>query len=105
MEWSGQYENETRARERLKIVIPAVLFVIYFMLYLTYRSFLDAAQVLLAVPFALAGGIYLLYALSKQERLLSENFILFSIRYFTCSTLSIFATPLGIILNILASVE
>ena len=63
IEWSGQYENETRARERLKIVIPAVLLVIYFMLYMTYGSFLDAAQVLLAVPFALAGGIYLLYAL------------------------------------------
>ena len=63
VEWSGQYENEVRARQRLQIVIPIVLLVIYFLLYLTYRSFLDAAQVLLAVPFALAGGIYLLYAL------------------------------------------
>ncbi|PYM94341.1 MAG: CusA/CzcA family heavy metal efflux RND transporter [Candidatus Rokuibacteriota bacterium] len=63
VEWSGQYENEIRARQRLQIVIPIVLLVIYFLLYLTYRSFLDAAQVLLAVPFALAGGIYLLYAL------------------------------------------
>ena len=63
VEWSGQYENEIRARQRLQIVIPIVLLVIYLLLYLTYRSFLDAAQVLLAVPFALAGGIYLLYAL------------------------------------------
>jgi Cu(I)/Ag(I) efflux system membrane protein CusA/SilA len=63
IEWSGQYENEVRARRRLQIVIPVVLVVIYILLYLTYRSFLDAAQVLLAVPFALAGGIYLLYAL------------------------------------------
>jgi copper/silver efflux system protein len=63
LEWSGQYENEVRARQRLQIVIPIVLVVIYVLLYLTYRSFLDAAQVLLAVPFALAGGIYLLYAL------------------------------------------
>jgi Cu(I)/Ag(I) efflux system membrane protein CusA/SilA len=63
VEWSGQYENEVRARQRLQIVIPIVLLVIYMLLYLTYRSFLDAAQVLLAVPFALAGGIYLLYAL------------------------------------------
>ena len=63
VEWSGQYENEVRARQRLQIVIPIVLVVIYVLLYLTYRSFLDAAQVLLAVPFALAGGIYLLYAL------------------------------------------
>jgi len=44
-------------------VIPIVLIVIFVLLYLTYRSFLDAAQVLLAVPFGLAGGIYLLYAL------------------------------------------
>jgi Cu(I)/Ag(I) efflux system membrane protein CusA/SilA len=63
IEWSGQYENERRARERLQIVIPLVLVVIFVLLYLTYRSFLDAAQVLLAVPFGLAGGIYLLYAL------------------------------------------
>ena len=63
IEWSGQYENEVRARQRLQIVIPIVLIVIYVLLYVTYRSFLDAAQVLLAVPFALAGGIYLLYAL------------------------------------------
>src|SRR5213592_1091820 len=63
VEWSGQYENEVRARQRLQIVIPIVLVVIYLLLYLTYRSFLDAAQVLLAVPFALAGGIYLLYGL------------------------------------------
>ncbi len=63
VEWSGQYENELRARQRLQIVLPIVLVVIFILLYLTYRSFLDAAQVLLAVPFALAGGIYLLYAL------------------------------------------
>src|SRR5437870_2282909 len=63
VEWSGQYENERRARERLQIVIPLVLIVIFVLLYLTYRSLLDAAQVLLAVPFGLAGGIYLLYAL------------------------------------------
>jgi len=63
VEWSGQYENGRRARERLQIVVPIVLVVIFVLLYLTYRSFLDAAQVLLAVPFGLAGGIYLLYAL------------------------------------------
>jgi Cu(I)/Ag(I) efflux system membrane protein CusA/SilA len=63
IEWSGQYENEQRARQRLAIVIPVVLAVIFVLLYLTYRSFLDALQVLLAVPFGLAGGIYLLWAL------------------------------------------
>jgi Cu(I)/Ag(I) efflux system membrane protein CusA/SilA len=61
--WSGQYENEVRARDRMLIVIPAVVLVIYVLLYLTYRSFLEAAHVLLAVPFALSGGIYLLWVL------------------------------------------
>ncbi len=63
VEWSGQYENELRARRRLMIVVPIVLAVIYVLLYLTYHSFLEAAHVLLAVPFALSGGIYLLWAL------------------------------------------
>ncbi len=63
IEWSGQYENEARAKRRLQIVLPVVLAVIFLLLYVTYRSFLEAAHVLLAVPFALSGGIYLLYAL------------------------------------------
>jgi Cu(I)/Ag(I) efflux system membrane protein CusA/SilA len=63
VEWSGQYENEVRARERLLIVVPVALVLIFLLLYLTYGSFLDAAQVLLAVPFGLAGGIYLQYLL------------------------------------------
>ena len=63
IEWSGQYENEVRARQRLQVVVPVVLAVIFMLLYLTYGSFLDAAQVLLAVPFGLAGGIYLQYLL------------------------------------------
>src|SRR5262249_57328977 len=63
IEWSGQYENEIRARQRLQIVIPVVLSVIYILLYLTYHSLLEAAHVLLAVSFALSGGIYLLYVL------------------------------------------
>jgi copper/silver efflux system protein len=63
IQWSGQYENEARARQRLMVVIPIVLVVIYVLLYLTYHSFLEAAHVLMAVPFALSGGIYLLWAL------------------------------------------
>ena len=66
IEWSGQYENELHARRRLQMVIPVVLAVIYVLLYLTYGSFLEAAHVLLAVPFALSGGIYLLYALGHN---------------------------------------
>ncbi|MEK7879593.1 MAG: efflux RND transporter permease subunit, partial [candidate division NC10 bacterium] len=63
IEWSGQYENEVRAKRRIQIVMPVVLLVIFMLLYMTYRSFLEAAHVLLAVPFGLAGGIYLLYAM------------------------------------------
>src|SRR5229473_1795583 len=63
MDWSGQYENQQRARQRLMIVIPVVLVIIFGLLYLTYNSVLEAAHVLLAVPFALTGGVYLLWAL------------------------------------------
>jgi Cu(I)/Ag(I) efflux system membrane protein CusA/SilA len=63
LEWSGEYENQQRARARLELVVPIVLAVIFAMLYLTYHSIVEAAHVLLAVPFALTGGVYLLYAL------------------------------------------
>ncbi len=61
--WSGQYENQQRAKSRLMIVVPVVIVIIFLTLYLTYRSFLEAAHVLLAVPFALTGGVYLLWML------------------------------------------
>jgi Cu(I)/Ag(I) efflux system membrane protein CusA/SilA len=64
VEWSGEYENQQRARSRLLIVVPIVLIVIFALLYITYHSALEAAHVLMAVPFALTGGIYLLWALS-----------------------------------------
>ena len=63
IDWSGQYENQQRARQRLMIVVPIVLVIIFGLLYLTYNSVLEAAHVLLAVPFALTGGVYLLWAL------------------------------------------
>jgi copper/silver efflux system protein len=63
VEWSGQYEDQQRARARLLLVMPIVLVVIFVLLYLTYHSFIEAAHVLLAVPFALTGGVYLLYAM------------------------------------------
>lgn len=62
--WSGQYENQEHARKRLELVFPIVLGVIYILLFLTYRSFIEAAHVLMAVPFALTGGVYLLYLLN-----------------------------------------
>ncbi len=61
--WSGQYENQKRARERLLIVVPIVLLIIFGLLYLIYHSVLEAAHVLMAVPFALTGGVYLVWLL------------------------------------------
>lgn len=61
--WSGQYENQQRAKSRLLIVVPIVLLVIFGLLYLTYRSAIEAAHVLMAVPFALTGGVYLVWLL------------------------------------------
>ena len=62
-DWSGRYENQARARQRLQVVVPIVLIVIFGLLYITYHSALEAAHVLLAVPFALTGGVYLLWFL------------------------------------------
>jgi Cu(I)/Ag(I) efflux system membrane protein CusA/SilA len=61
--WSGRWENQERARQRLLIVVPLAILVIFVLLYFTYRSVREAAHVLLAVPFALTGGIYLLWLL------------------------------------------
>ena len=61
--WSGRWENQERARQRLQIVVPIVLLVIFTLLYFTYHSVAEAAHVLLAVPFALTGGVYLLWLL------------------------------------------
>ena len=61
--WSGQYQNQERARQRLQLIVPIVLIVIFAMLYFTYHSALEAAHVLLTVPFALTGGVYLLWML------------------------------------------
>jgi Cu(I)/Ag(I) efflux system membrane protein CusA/SilA len=63
VEWSGRWENQERARRRLQIVVPIVLLVIFTLLYFTYHSAAEAAHVLLAVPFALTGGVYLLWLL------------------------------------------
>lgn len=59
--WSGQYENQVRAQQRLKIIIPIVLLVISFILYITFHSFKAVIIVLVSVPVALMGGVYSLY--------------------------------------------
>jgi len=63
LEWSGQYENQMRARNRLLVVVPACFAIIFVLLWLTYRSAREAAHVILAIPFALTGGNLLLWAL------------------------------------------
>ena len=61
--WSGQWESQLRARQRLQILIPLGLVIIFALLYFTFRSVREAAMVMLSVPFALVGGVYLLYLL------------------------------------------
>jgi Cu(I)/Ag(I) efflux system membrane protein CusA/SilA len=59
IEWSGQYESQLRAQHTLSLIVPAALFVIFVLLYVVYHSFKEAAHVILAVPFALTGGVLL----------------------------------------------
>lgn len=57
--YSGEYENQLRARSTLMVVFPAVILIIFVTLTLTFRSVTEAAHVILAVPFALTGGVLL----------------------------------------------
>lgn len=59
VEYSGQYEHQLRARQTLLYVFPAVLLIIFTLLVMTFRSVAEAAHVILAVPFALTGGVLL----------------------------------------------
>ncbi|MBK7036061.1 MAG: efflux RND transporter permease subunit [Bacteroidetes bacterium] len=61
LEWSGQYENQVRAEERLKMIIPLVLVIIIVILYFTFHTFREVLIVLAAVPVALVGGAYSLH--------------------------------------------
>ena len=63
LEWSGQYENMLRVRERLKLVIPITLFIIFVLLYMNTKSWVKSCIVMLAVPFSLIGAIWFLYIL------------------------------------------
>jgi Cu(I)/Ag(I) efflux system membrane protein CusA/SilA len=61
--WSGQYENMLRVRERLKIVIPITLVLIFALLYMNTKSVFKTSLVMMAVPFSLIGAVWLMYAL------------------------------------------
>jgi Cu(I)/Ag(I) efflux system membrane protein CusA/SilA len=58
--WSGQFEYLERAKERLQIVVPATLLIIFLLLYLNFRRLSDTLIVMLSLPFALVGGLWLM---------------------------------------------
>jgi len=63
LQWSGQYENMIRVRERLKIVVPVTIFMIFVLLYMNTKSSVKTGIVMLAVPFSAIGAVWYLYIL------------------------------------------
>jgi Cu(I)/Ag(I) efflux system membrane protein CusA/SilA len=61
--WSGQYEYMERAYDKLKVIVPLTLAVIFLLLYLNFGNVAESAVVMLSLPFALVGGVWLMYGL------------------------------------------
>ena len=61
IQWSGQFEYMERATEKLKLVVPLTLVIIFLLLYLNFRRMTETLIVMLSVPFALVGGVWLLW--------------------------------------------
>lgn len=61
--WSGQYESKVRAQQTIQIIMPVVFLIIFVLLFLTLKDYLEAGVVMLSVPFALIGGMYMIYIL------------------------------------------
>ncbi len=61
LEWSGQWENQIRATRTLTFIMPIVIVIIFMVLYFTYHSFKEAAVTMITVPFALIGGVFMVY--------------------------------------------
>ena len=61
--WSGQYEYMQRAKEKMKLVIPATLAIIFLLLYFNFKSVGETLIVMLSLPFALVGGVWFVWAL------------------------------------------
>lgn len=61
LEWSGQWENQIRANKTLTLIMPIVLLIIFIVLYFTYKSLKEALLTMITVPFALIGGVYMVY--------------------------------------------
>ncbi len=65
LEWSGEFEHQVRAAKTLRIILPMVLVLIFVILYLTYKDWMDACLMMLAVPEALAGGVFFQFFFPK----------------------------------------
>lgn len=63
LEWSGQYEAMQRASAKLRVIIPITLAIIFLLLYFNFRSVAESAIVMLSLPFALVGGVWLMWLL------------------------------------------
>lgn len=61
LDWSGQWENQIRANRTLKLILPIVLVIIFMVLYFTYHSFKEAFVTMITVPFALIGGVFMVW--------------------------------------------
>ncbi|MFV8355758.1 efflux RND transporter permease subunit [Flavobacterium sp. XS1P32] len=61
VEWSGQWENQIRANKTLSMILPIVVIIIFLILYFTYHSMKEALITMITVPFALIGGIFMVY--------------------------------------------
>jgi Cu(I)/Ag(I) efflux system membrane protein CusA/SilA len=61
--WSGQYENKVRAQRTITLILPVVFLLIFILLYFTFKDYKEAGVVMLSVPFALIGGMYMIYIL------------------------------------------
>ncbi len=63
LEWAGQYEYLLRVKQKLTYILPLTLFIIFLLLYINFNSITESLMVLLSVPFAIVGGIWLLYVM------------------------------------------
>ncbi len=61
MTFGGQFENQQRAAKRLALVVPIAIVLIFFMLFTTFRSLMQAGVIILNIPFAMIGGVVSLY--------------------------------------------
>ena len=69
--WSGQFEYLERAAAKLRVVAPATLLIIFLLLYLTFRRFTEALLIMVTLPFALVGGLWLMYLLGYNMSIAS----------------------------------